>query len=180
MVAIFLSVLFPGLGQIYLGKNWRGLTMLILGITPLYPLALIWSIVDVVQLRKRGCLPVFDRNEAIWALVLFLVVIPACFFIMGFGSVYMVRAINNFNQPRFTRQEGVEIARAIERYRDDMGRLPASINDLIRRVPPRAGWRTDAWGNDYIYSIHGNGTYTLISKGADGESGTVDDVIIRK
>ncbi len=180
MVPIILSVLFPGLGQFYLGKNWRGLIMLVLGVTPLYPLALIWSIVDVVRLNRRGCLPVFNRTEAVWALILFLVVIPVCFFLLGFVSVHIARGISEYTQPRFTRQEGLAIADAIERYRNDKGALPATMNNLIGLRPLRSSWRTDEWGNDYAYIVHSNGTYTLMSPGADGNSGTADDIIIRQ
>ena len=180
MLAIILSIFFPGLGQIYLGKTWRGLAMLVLGITILYPVALIWSIIDIIRINKQGNLPAFDRKQAIWALILFLVVIPTCFFLLGIGSALVIRKVNGIAQPRLTRQEGTEIANAIERYRDTTGTLPQTISDLIQGRPPRYGWRTDAWGNDYAYTLNGNGTYTLISNGADGEPNTVDDLIIRK
>lgn len=180
MLAIILSIFFPGLGQIYLGKTWRGLAMLVLGITIFYPVALIWSIIDIVRLNKQGNIPAFERKQAIWALILCLVVIPICFFLLGIGSAFVIRKVSDIAQPRLTRQEGTEIVNAIERYRDTTGSLPPSISDLIQGRPPRSGWRTDAWGNDYVYTFNGNSTYTLISNGADGEPNTADDLIIRK
>lgn len=180
MLAIILSIFFPGLGQLYLGKTRRGLAMLALGITILYPIALIWSIIDITRLNKQGNLPAFNKKRTMWALILFLVVIPMCFFLLGIGSGLVIRKVNDIAQPRLTRKEGTEIANAIERYRDTTGTLPPSISDLIQGRPPRSGWRTDAWGNDYAYTLDGNHTYTLISNGPDGESGTADDLIIRK
>jgi hypothetical protein len=180
MLAIILSILFPGLGQIFLGKTWPGLSMVLLGLTPLYPIALIWSITDIIRLNKRGLIPAFDRKQTIWAIVLFLVVIPACFYLLGISHIYIVRAVEKFSQPRLTQQEGVEIANAIARYHDDTGTLPPTINDLIRGRAPRAGWRTDAWGNEYIYVPLDNGLYTLFSTGPDGIPNTEDDLVIRK
>jgi hypothetical protein len=180
MIAIILSFLFPGLGQIYLGKNWKGVTMIVLGITPLYPVALIWSIIDIIRLNKKGLIPVFSRQETIRATVLFIVVIPLCFFILGFGGSYLIRAFNKSNQPRLTEKEGREIADAIDRFQGQTGKLPESISDLIRLRPPRSGWRTDSWGNNYIYNPRGDGTYTLASIGADGKLNTSDDIAIRK
>lgn len=180
MLAIILSIFFPGLGQIYLGKTWRGLAMVLLGITPIYPIALIWSIIDIARLNQRGQIPAFDRKQAVWALILFLVVIPACFFIMGIGSSFVFRNVNSIAQPHLTHREGVDIANAISRYHAETGVLPSTLNDLIIGRPPRAGWRTDAWGNDYIYVPHDNGSYSLISTGPDGEPNTADDIIIQK
>lgn len=180
MLAIILSIFFPGLGQLYLGKTWRGLAMLVLGITILYPVALIWSILDIIRVNKQGNLPAFDRKQAIWALILFLVVIPMCFFLLGIGSGLVIRKVNDIAQPRLTRKEGTEIAYAIERYRDTTGTLPPTISDLIQGRPPRSGWRTDAWGNNYVYTLDGNHNYTLISNGPDGEPNTADDLIIRE
>ena len=154
--------------------------MVLVGITPLYPVALIWSILDIVHLYRQGILPMLDRKQMIWATLLFLVVVPACFFLLGIGSAFVIRKVNSIAQPRLTQQEGTEIANSIDRYRDTTGTLPQTISDLIQGRPPRSGWRTDAWGNDYIYTFNGNNTYTLISGGADGEPNTADDLIIRK
>jgi uncharacterized protein YneF (UPF0154 family) len=180
MITIILSILFPGLGQIYLGKNGRGIAMIVLGITPLYPVALIWSIVDIIQQNRKGTIPAFSRQEAIRATVLFIVVIPLCFFILGFGGSFLIQKFNKSNQPRLTEKEGREIAEAIDRLQEQTGKLPESINDLINLRPPRSGWRTDSWGNSYIYNTQKDETYTLASSGADGQPNTSDDIVIRK
>lgn len=58
MIPAVLSILFPGLGQIYYGEYVRAI-MIIIALTPLYPAALIWSIIDVIVLNKQDTEPPF-------------------------------------------------------------------------------------------------------------------------
>ena len=172
MIAVILSILFPGLGQIYLGKTWRGILMILLGISPLYPVSLVWSIVDIIRLNKTGEIPVFDKRAALWVVI----AVPLFFFLLGLGIKVSAGKFRQARRPRMTWQEGAEIAAAIQAFKEQTGALPDSIGSLIAMRPPRAGWRTDAWGNDYLYSPHDDGTYTLSSAGADGKQNTPDDL----
>jgi general secretion pathway protein G len=76
---------------------------------------------------------------------------------------------------------------ALDMYRLDMGRYPASeegINALAQKPADEAraaNWRgpylkkkveKDPWGNAYVYSFPGqHGEYDLVSLGADGQPG---------
>ena len=53
--------------------------MVLLGITPLYPAALVWSIIDILILNKKELTSQFDRKEATWTVVVLLVVVPLAF-----------------------------------------------------------------------------------------------------
>jgi hypothetical protein len=46
---------------------------------------------------------------------------------------------------------------------------PQYMNDLIR---------TDAWGNPIEYELRGS-TFRLVSRGADGQRGTADDIVLQ-
>jgi TM2 domain-containing protein len=132
MIAIVLSIIFPGLGQFYLGKNWRGVIMLIMGVTPLYPIALIWSVIDVVQLNKQGLTPQFDKKEAVWAIVIFFVIIPVSFFLLIFGSITLWNLYQTkYGLEKATRYEGRRIERALRSYHDSSGLYPSSLSKLI-------------------------------------------------
>lgn len=179
MIAVILSVLFPGLGQIYLGKNFRGVAMLLIGITPLYPLALVWSVIDVINLRNQGVEPVFSKKEAVWVIIFLLVIIPACFALLIYGGSFVVQAVEEHNKQKIILSDGVEIVRAIEKYKGESGKLPENLEVIISGNPLRYSWRTDSWGNPYIYEIMPDkNTYRLISKGRDGTRGTPDDIIL--
>ncbi len=55
MIGVLLSIIIPGLGQIYFGKTMRGIVMILMTLVPfLYPIALIWSIVDAINLSKKS------------------------------------------------------------------------------------------------------------------------------
>ena len=182
MIALILSIIFPGLGQFYYGKNARGLFMLLLGITPLYPIALVWSVIDVIKLNKQGLTPQYEKKEAIWAILLFFVIIPACFFVLIFGSISLWTWYqNNYILKREILQEGTSIAAAIEKYHYDLGHYPSNVSALISGKPVRSEWYTDNWSQPYYYRVSSNGNnYILISKGRDRTLGTQDDIIFKQ
>ncbi len=182
MIGIILSIIFPGLGQFYYGKNWRAITMLILGITPLYPIALVWSVIDIIQLNKKGEVPKFERKEAIWGVVILLVVIPICFFLLFYGSLSIFEWYSEkYIMPRVAMEEGNVIVRALNNYKKEKEHYPDNLQTIISDNPIRASWGSDVWEQAYHYEVSDDKQFfKLISKGKDKTLGTEDDIIFKQ
>ena len=69
----------------------------------------------------------------------------------------------------------------IELYRLEVGRLPENLQALVKQPAGVEKWGgpygkeadlKDAWGNDYRYTVPGQGKpYDIVSLGADGKEG---------
>jgi general secretion pathway protein G len=69
----------------------------------------------------------------------------------------------------------------IEIYKLEVGKLPGSLQDLMKQPPGADRWAgpylkeadlKDAWGNDYRFTVPGQGkAYDIVSLGADGKEG---------
>jgi TM2 domain-containing membrane protein YozV len=181
VIPIVLSVLVPGLGQIYLGKNWRGILMIVLCITPLYPAILVWSIIDVISLNRQGLNPQFTRGEGLLAISILVVVVPAALAGLVYGAArgwswYQER----HSKPEATRAEAVEIVRVLEEFRGGARAYPDELEIVIGQRPLRAGWRADEWGHPYRYTVEEDGqSFELVSAGPDGRLDTEDDLVFR-
>ena len=74
-----------------------------------------------------------------------------------------------------------QLAGQVEMYKLEVGKLPASLQDLVRQPGGVDRWNgpyakepdlKDAWGNDYRYTVPGQGkAYEIVSLGADGKDG---------
>lgn len=155
--------------------------MLLLALTPLYPLALVWSIIDVLRLNKQGIEPKFEKKEAVWASVILLVIIPLCLIIAFSGMLSLASWYsNNYTRPKATLEEGNKIVSAIQSHHRHSGKYPSDISTIIEGIPIRAGWKTDEWGEFYIYEIINIGqNFKFLSKGKDRTLGTGDDIVFQ-
>jgi hypothetical protein len=182
MIGIVLSVIFPGLGQFYYGKWVRGTIMLLGGVTPAYPLVLVWSVVDAYRLSRQGIQPQYSKREVVAAVVLCLVVVPLCFAglaVMAGTSIAWWRD-SHLNRSA-TIAQGSEITAALLDYKAEMHRFPDDLGPLIQGRPLRSGWQKDGWGRPYDYRVEDNGKkFRLISAGRDGQFGTGDDLVWEK
>jgi hypothetical protein len=178
MMAIALSVIFPGLGQLYYGKLGRAILMILVGVTPLYPAALVWSVVDAYRLAQRGIQPQFSRRDAVLAIVLLVVVAPFCIAVLVVTGGEVLAWFRDAHLNRSaTVAEGAEIAATIIDYRAELGHYPESLSTMVGTRPLRAGWFTDGWGRTYRYSVEESGkSFRLTSAGRDGKFGTDDDL----
>jgi TM2 domain-containing membrane protein YozV len=181
MMAIALSVIFPGLGQLYYGKWGRAILMMLVGVTPLYPAALVWSVLDAYRLGQRGLRPQFSRGDAVLAIVLLVVVAPLCIALL---VVTGGEALGWFQDAHLNRSatvaEGAEIAATIIDYRSELGHYPDSLSTIVGTRPLRAGWFTDGWGRPYRYQVEETGkSFKLTSAGRDGKFETDDDLAWR-
>jgi hypothetical protein len=181
MIAVVLSIIFPGLGQMYLGRWVRGAAMILAGATPLYPLALVWSAIDAYRLSRAGVQPQFSKREAV-AAVLLLLLAPLCFGALVLTAGWSLGWLQaEYLDRSATRADGAEITRALLEYRAQTGRYPETLAALTEGRPLRAGWLTDGWGRPYDYRLEQNGrTFRLTSAGRDGRFGTGDDLLWEK
>ena len=155
--------------------------MLIIALTPLYPIALVWSIIDVIRLNKQEIQPRFAKKEAIWAIVILLVVVPVLA-ILAFSGMLSVGQwfSDKYLKSNATIEEGNNIASAIHRHYKNSGKYPTDIDTLIGSIPIRSGWKTDRWNEPYVYEVLNDGeNFKLISKGQDRNFGTEDDIVFQ-
>ena len=75
-----------------------------------------------------------------------------------------------------------QLAGQVEMYKLEVGKYPENLQALVKQPPGTEGkWNgpyakdpdlKDAWGNDYRFTIPGQGkSYDLVSLGADGKEG---------
>ena len=74
-----------------------------------------------------------------------------------------------------------QLAGQVEMYKLEVGKLPENLQALLKQPGGVDRWNgpyvkegdlKDAWGNDYRYTVPGQGkAYDLVSLGADGKDG---------
>jgi general secretion pathway protein G len=125
-----------------------------------------------------------DHPEDGFTLVEMLAVI-AIIGILGAATVFAVLPQISKSQAVTAKGDINTYKLAVTTYRQDMGRYPETLSDLV--VPPRdrdlaerfprGGFveflNDDPWGNEYVYVYPGeeNRLFDIISYGADGEPG---------
>lgn len=74
-----------------------------------------------------------------------------------------------------------QLAGQVEMYKLEVGKLPENLGALLKQPAGTDRWNgpyvketdlKDAWGNDYRYTVPGQGkAYEIVSLGADGKDG---------
>ena len=79
--------------------------------------------------------------------------------------------------PEKTEREISEMSDRMENWKENLGKYPTELNELIGNSPLRQDWKKDAWNREYKLTISENGKGFLItSAGSDGKFGTEDDI----
>ena len=79
--------------------------------------------------------------------------------------------------PKNTEKEISEMSDRMENWKENLGKYPMDLNELIGNSPLRQDWKKDAWNREYKLTISENGDRFLItSAGSDGKFGTEDDI----
>ena len=158
MIAVALSIVFPGLGQLYFGKLLRAAVMILLGATPLYPVALVWSAIDAYRLSRGGSRPQFSNREALGAVALLVVAVPLGIAALGVTTVTTLRWLSDsYLDRRATQREGAEIAATVVEYQVQTGHYPENLAALAAGRPLRQEWLVDGWRHPYQYRVEGFG-----------------------
>lgn len=102
------------------------------------------------------------------------------------ASVVVVNLGNRGEVARIktTRASIAAISTAIDLYEVDTGRLPGSLDGLVRNdgapnwTGPylRGGLPIDAWGTAFAYSAKGESGFEVRSAGPDKQTGSQDDI----
>lgn len=120
-----------------------------------------------------------SHREAGMTLVEIMIVLTIMAGIMAFAAYSVVGYLKS-SKVTDARAEVEQIRGFIETYRVQHNKLPDDLEDLEKeeggmgqvtdRVPP------DPWDNEYEYHKNNDATYVLFSMGADGQSGSDDDI----
>lgn len=79
--------------------------------------------------------------------------------------------------PEKTKQEISEMSNRMVNWKENLGKYPTELNELIGNNPLRQDWKKDAWNREYEFTITENGKGFLItSAGSDGKFHTDDDI----
>jgi TM2 domain-containing membrane protein YozV len=180
MLAIILSIILPGLGQIYYGKVFKGLLMIFLTFVPfIYPIVLIWSIYDCIQLRKKVTVDPITRKQAILALITGFIIIPLIATALFSGAFYVASKISNQYLKKYnTVSEMKKIQVELEKNFNKEGTYPENLSVIIGSSPVNQTLYTDSWGNLYNYEKTNDNEFKLTSNGVDGLPNTKDDIIV--
>lgn len=102
-------------------------------------------------------------------LLLFTVIASFLFAMYQHNSIY----------PEKTRTELVEITEWTEKWKENYGRYPTELNEIIGNNPIRQDWKRDAWNRAYKYIQTENPIgFKIISAGSDGHFDTEDDITL--
>lgn len=180
MAGIFLSIIFPGLGQIYFGKTAKGVLMMILALIPfLYVFVLIWSVVDSVKLYPAESGDKLSIRDGLLAGILLFIITPLSLYFLFSGFLMAKDKIQkDYLAPRNTTHELRNIQQKFDAYFYQHNRFPESYTDFINSKPIWNSWKSDSWGNSYQYMLIDSLNYKLISAGKDGVFNTTDDLFI--
>jgi heme/copper-type cytochrome/quinol oxidase subunit 2 len=179
MLAIILSIIFPGLGQLYYEKYLKGAIMILLGLTPLYPVALIWSVIDVVKIQKEKGQQLSGKEMG-WMILTIVIIVPLFLGLIGFATYKVIDHVHDLNiKPEETKEEMMNIKISLEEYKNRTGTYPENLYQLIEGRPLRKDWLKDEWGNTYRLKKT-NENIIIISAGSDHIFGSEDDIIVKE
>lgn len=117
-----------------------------------------------------------NRRRAGFSLVELMVVITIIGLLASIVGANVYWYLQEAEQ-QTTKSQMIELEKAIEGYRLAKRRLPDSLEELRGADTPWGDQPIpkDAWGNDFVYEKLGRKEFTLVSYGADGIQGGMDE-----
>lgn len=188
LLPFILSAIYPGLGQLYTAKYWKGLVLLLLPIITflLIPLVFIIAYTVLVIISIADLYLTFEKtenkkrvmNNLFFAILIVIIVIPSFFYLFTFsmfkGGLYVK---DEFLSKDYTQSEMEDIIKALNKFQSDTDTFPSDYVKFVKTKPIWDSWYNDDWGNPNKYS-HENGEIKLISAGKDATFETPDDIIL--
>lgn len=190
LLPFILSIFLPGAGQIVLKDYGKGALMLFLSIglgliVPFIPIqylfigTMIWSLVDLYLKTEKTEGKAKAAKNLIFSLIVVIILIPAVFYLsiisFSIGGDYVKDSIL---YSKHTDSELTEIAKELDNYFYNHKNYPNDFEEFVRTKPIWGHWKTDSWGNKYLYQQHDSLDYKLISSGKDGKFNTEDDLFV--
>jgi general secretion pathway protein G len=109
-------------------------------------------------------------------LVEIMIVITIMAAIMGVVSISVFGVLDQAN----AKEAKIEVSNLkgmVNQYYIQNRKLPSNLDELTQGPAPiTKSIPKDPWGQEYVYRKEGNRNFVIISKGADGQVGTDDDV----
>lgn len=125
---------------------------------------------DFFNIRRRD-----KKNTRNLVRILPAVVLMSVFVLFGLLSVR--NSYLNSEKIKDMKFEMLSIINECDMFFNNNNRYPTNLIEVINGRPLRKAWFTDSWDNVYFYSIVKD-RVLLVSKGADSQLGTKDDVAI--
>lgn len=188
LIPFVLSAIFPGLGQLYAAKYWKGLALVLSPFIAFFllPLGFIFSYTVLVIISLADLYLSFEKTEnkkrvmknLVFAVLIVIIVIPSLFYLLTLsmykGGLYVK---DEFLSEDYTESEMNDIIKALNKYQSDTDTFPTDYLKFVKTKPIWDSWYNDDWGNPYKY-INEGGDIKLISAGKDATFATEDDIIL--
>lgn len=186
MLAIFLTIIVPGVGHLYYGFKRKAIILIasfVLG-TYLLPLLIpvyIYALYDIRKIIRTNPRPVLSKHVA-WTIVGIEIILPLSIALLWIKFIppFIKYYPNEIAFPRAVSEEGRQMMGVLEKYFNSHGAYPDKLELIVQGNPVRKRWLTDPWKRPYYYKPNESRTsYILMSYGADGEKDTADDIILK-
>jgi hypothetical protein len=186
MLAIFLTIIIPGLGHLYYGFKWKAFFLIALFILGTYFLPLLifvylYALYDIWKILETKPKPIFSKFDA-WTVVAIGIIVPVSIGLLWITFVPPLLRYyrNDIAFPRSVSEEGRQLIDALDKYFNSHGAYPDKLELIVQGNPIRKRWLIDPWGRPYYYdTAETKKSYILMSSGPDGINNTTDDIILK-
>ena len=131
-------------------------------------------------MRNRQFRPVPHASQAGFSLIEIILVVVLIGGIVAFAATRILGG-GDRAKVNLAKAQVQTLAEKVQQYEMDTGRLPGSMQDLVKAPGDASGWLgpyakeaelKDPWNHAYVYTMPGeSGPFDLISLGKDGQAG---------
>jgi len=180
MFAIFLTIVFPGLGHMYIEQYRKGILIILLSVTPLYPLTFIYALSNTIKIYKLKRNKELEKKEVLILIISLFIIVPVILFIF-FEIVFWMFSLQNPELvfEKRTKRELIEISETLDKLYYANKAYPKIYKSIYSKRPLRINWKNDEWGTNYKYKLLTKTEYELCSAGNDLVFKTRDDIVIK-